>query len=158
MAPEKEKPRKEQEKEEEEELVLEDGGIEESPRRSFEDGDDYDEGGEEDDDDNDDERDSDGVGSPRSFQSRQWPQSYSGLGSDLKLPLVSDKVDGKQESVKNLPKTLGSIRDERISFHLQHTGEVYISQGCNGLMYLQALDFFPLLLRFMKLDGEALQF
>ena len=56
----------------------------------------------------------------------------SGLGSDLKLPLVSDKADGKQDSVKNLPtKTLGSIRDERVSFHLQHTGEVYISQGCN---------------------------
>ena len=56
----------------------------------------------------------------------------SGLGSDLKLPLVSDKTDGKQDSVKNLPtKTLGSIRDERVSFHLQHTGEVYISQGCN---------------------------
>ncbi|CAL4967370.1 unnamed protein product [Urochloa decumbens] len=160
-----EKPRKEQEKkeeDEEEELLLEDGGIEESPRRSFEDGDDYDEeggdGGEE-----EEEEDDDGVGSPRSFQSRQWPQSYrettdtytiaaspsfgylgpstskyslldlgrSGLGSDLKLPLVSDNVDGKQDSVKNLPKTLGSIRDERISFHLQHTGEVYISQGCN---------------------------
>ncbi|RLM80847.1 hypothetical protein C2845_PM12G29330 [Panicum miliaceum] len=166
MAPEKEKPRKEQEKEEDE-LVLEDGGIEESPRRSFEDGDDYEEGGdggEDDDDDDDEERDGDGVGSPRSFQSRQWPQSYrettdtytiaaspsfgylgpstskyslldlgrSGLGSDLKLPLVSDKADGKQDSVKNLPtKTLGSIRDERVSFHLQHTGELYITQGCN---------------------------
>jgi vesicular inhibitory amino acid transporter len=55
----------------------------------------------------------------------------SGLGSDLKLPLVSDNADGKQDSVKTLPKTLGSIRDERVSFHLQHTGEVYISQGCN---------------------------
>jgi len=78
MAPEKEKPRKEQEKEEDE-LVLEDGGIEESPRRSFEDGDDYEEGGdggEDDDDDEEEERDGDGVGSPRSFQSRQWPQSY----------------------------------------------------------------------------------
>jgi hypothetical protein len=73
------KPRKEQEKkkdvvdEEEEELVLEDGGIE-SPRRSFEDADDdYEEasdGGDGDDDDRD------GVGSPRSFQSRQWPRSY----------------------------------------------------------------------------------
>ncbi|KAJ1281387.1 hypothetical protein BS78_04G302100 [Paspalum vaginatum] len=157
-----EKPRKEQEKEEDE-LVLEDGGIEESPRRSFEDGDDYSDEGGEDDDDDDEERDADGVGSPRSFQSRQWPQSYrettdtytitaspsfgylgpstskyslldlgrSGLGSDLKLPLVSDKVDAKQDSVKNLPKTLGSIRDERVSFHLQHTGELYISQGCN---------------------------
>ncbi|RLN08511.1 hypothetical protein C2845_PM11G23450 [Panicum miliaceum] len=165
MAPEKEKPRKEQEKEEDE-LVLEDGGIEESPRRSFEDGDDYEEGGDggedDDDDDDDEERDGDGVGSPRSFQSRQWPQSYrettdtytiaaspsfgylgpstskyslldlgrSGLGSDLKLPLVSDKADGKQDSVKNLP-TKTSIRDERVSFHLQHTGELYISQGCN---------------------------
>ena len=78
MAPEKEKPRKEQEKEEDE-LVLEDGGIEESPRRSFADGDDYEEGGdggEDDDDDEEEERDDDGVGSPRSFQSRQWPQSY----------------------------------------------------------------------------------
>ncbi|KAG2662142.1 amino acid transporter AVT1A-like [Panicum virgatum] len=165
MAPEKDKPRKEQEKEEEDELVLEDGGIEESPRRSFEDGDDYEEGGDGGvDDDEEEERDGNGVGSPRSFQSRQWPQSYrettdtytiaasssfgylgpstskyslldlgrSGLGSDLKLPLVSDKADGKQDSVKNLPtKTLGSIRDERVSFHLQHTGEVYISQGCN---------------------------
>ena len=77
MAPEKEKPRKEQEKEEEDELVLEDGGIEESPRRSFEDGDDYEEGGDGGvDDDDEEERDGDGVGSPRSFQSRQWPQSY----------------------------------------------------------------------------------
>ena len=79
MAPEKEKPRKEQEKEEEDELVLEDGGIEESPRRSFEDGDDYEEGGDggvDDDDEEEEERDGDGVGSPRSFQSRQWPQSY----------------------------------------------------------------------------------
>jgi hypothetical protein len=55
----------------------------------------------------------------------------SGLGSDLKLPLVSDKADGKQDSVKTLPKTLGSIRDERVSFQLQHTGELYITQGCN---------------------------
>jgi hypothetical protein len=55
----------------------------------------------------------------------------SGLGSDLKLPLVSDKADGKQDSVKNLPKTLSSIRDERVSFQLQHTGEIYISQGCS---------------------------
>ena len=76
MAPEKEKPRKEQEKEEDE-LVLEDGGIEESPRRSFEDGDDYEEGGDGGvDDEEEEERDGDGVGSPRSFQSRQWPQSY----------------------------------------------------------------------------------
>ena len=76
MAPEKDKPRKEQEKEEEDELVLEDGGIEESPRRSFEDGDDYEEGGDGGVDDDEEERDGDGVGSPRSFQSRQWPQSY----------------------------------------------------------------------------------
>jgi len=55
----------------------------------------------------------------------------SGLGSDLKLPLVSDKADGNQDSVKNLPKTLSSIRDERVSFQLQHTGEIYISQGCS---------------------------
>ncbi|XP_066322792.1 amino acid transporter AVT1A-like [Miscanthus floridulus] len=55
----------------------------------------------------------------------------SGLGSDLKLPLVSDKADGNQDSVKNLPKTLSSLRDERVSFQLQHTGEIYISQGCS---------------------------
>ncbi|EES07655.1 hypothetical protein BDA96_04G347200 [Sorghum bicolor] len=164
MAP--EKPRKEQEQEkEEEEMLLEDGGIEESPRRSFEDCGDSEEDRGEDDDDDDEERhrDGDGVGSPRSFQSQKWPQSYrettdtytiaaspsfgylgpstskyslldlgrSGLGSDLKLPLVSDKADGKQDSVKNLPKTLSSIRDERVSFQLQHTGEIYISQGCS---------------------------
>ncbi|RCV08684.1 hypothetical protein SETIT_1G346700v2 [Setaria italica] len=161
MAAEQEK-KQEKKEAEEEELVLEDGGIE-SPRRSFEDGDDYEEGSDGGDDDDDGERDGDGVGSPRSFQSRPWPQSYrettdtytiaaspsfgylgpstskyslldlgrSGLGSDLKLPLVSDNADGKQDFVKTLPKTLGSIRDERVSFHLQHTGEVYISQGCN---------------------------
>jgi vesicular inhibitory amino acid transporter len=72
-----EKPRKE-EKEEEEELMLEDGGIEESPRRSFEDCGDSEEDRGEDDDDDDEERDRDGdaVGSPRSFQSQKWPQSY----------------------------------------------------------------------------------
>ncbi|KAL6911996.1 hypothetical protein ACP4OV_000801 [Aristida adscensionis] len=158
----------------EEEMALEDGVMEESPRRSFEDGDgdDYEEdgdgGGGEDDDDNDDDEDDDdgdrdGVGSPRSFQSRQWPQSYrettdtytiaaspsfgylgpstskyslldlgrSGLGSDLKLPLVSDKPDGKQESVKSFRKPYGSMRDDKVSFHSQHTGEVYIGQGCS---------------------------
>ncbi|CAD6249173.1 unnamed protein product [Miscanthus lutarioriparius] len=154
------KPRKE-----EEELMLEDGGIEESPRRSFEDCGDSEEDRGEDDDDDDEERErvGDCVGSPRSFQSQKWPQSYrettdtytiaaspsfgylgpstskyslldlgrSGLGSDLKLPLVSDKADGNQDSVKNLPKTLSSIRDERVSFQLQHTGEIYISQGCS---------------------------
>ncbi|XP_066328711.1 amino acid transporter AVT1A-like isoform X1 [Miscanthus floridulus] len=157
-----EKPRKE---EKEEELMLEDGGIEESQRRSFEDCGDSEEDRGEDDDDDDEERDRDGdaVGSPRSFQSQKWPQSYrettdtytiaaspsfgylgpstskyslldlgrSGLGSDLKLPLVSDKADGKQDSVKNLPKTHSSIRDERVSFQSQHTGEIYISQGCS---------------------------
>ncbi|CAD6242019.1 unnamed protein product [Miscanthus lutarioriparius] len=152
------KPRKEEK--EEEELMLEDGGIEESPRRSFEDCSDSEEDRGEDDDE---DRDGDAVGSPRSFQSQKWPQSYrettdtytiaaspsfgylgpstskyslldlgrSGLGSDLKLPLVSDKADGMQDSFKNLPKTLSSIRDERVSFQLQHTGEIYISQGCS---------------------------
>ncbi|TVU28862.1 hypothetical protein EJB05_20398 [Eragrostis curvula] len=156
------KHRKEQE-EEKEDLTLEDGGIEESPRRSFEDGD-----GEESEEDgaeaeDEDEVDDEGVGSPGSFQSRQWPQSYrettdtytiaaspsfgylgpstskyslldlarSGVGSDLKLPLVLDKGDGKQESLKSLRKSLASIRDERISFHVQPTGEIYITQGCN---------------------------
>ncbi|XP_062220532.1 amino acid transporter AVT1A isoform X2 [Phragmites australis] len=157
-----EKHRKEQE-EAEEELALEDGSIEESPRRSFEDGDDYEDDDEGREDDDEEEEEGDGAGSARSFQSRQWPQSYrettdtytiaaspnfgylgpstsryslldlgrSDLGSDLKLPLVSDKGAGKQESVKNLRKSLGSIRDERISFHLQQTGEACISQGCN---------------------------
>ena len=87
-APEKEKPRKEQEKEEDE-LVLEDGGIEESPRRSFEDGDDYEEGGDGGvDDDEEEERDGDGVGSPRSFQSRQWPQSYRCVCSCQSIPCL----------------------------------------------------------------------
>ncbi|KAL6633403.1 hypothetical protein ACP70R_026074 [Stipagrostis hirtigluma subsp. patula] len=157
--------RKEQQKEEE--LALEDGVVEESPRRSFEDGDgdDYGDDGQDgdDDDDDDEDQDGDGVGSPHSFQSRQWPQSYrettdtytiaaspsfgylgpstskyslldlarSGLGSDLKLPLVSDKLDGKQESIKNLRKSHGSIRDDKVSFRSQHTEEIYIGQGCN---------------------------
>ena len=72
------KPRKEEK--EEEELMLEDGGIEESPRRSFEDCSDSEEDRGEDDDDDDEERDrdrdGDAVGSPRSFQSQKWPQSY----------------------------------------------------------------------------------
>jgi len=90
MAPEKDKPRKEQEKEEEDELVLEDGGIEESPRRSFADGDDYEEGGDGgvDDDEEEEERDGDGVGSPRSFQSRQWPQSYRCVCSCQSIPCL----------------------------------------------------------------------
>jgi solute carrier family 32 (vesicular inhibitory amino acid transporter) len=59
------------EKQEQDELTLEDGGIEENPRGSFEDGDESESepAASEDDDD-------DGVGSPRSFQSHQWPQSY----------------------------------------------------------------------------------
>ncbi|XP_006649117.1 amino acid transporter AVT1A [Oryza brachyantha] len=147
---------KQREEEEEEEMTLDDGDIEESPRRSFEDGDSEDGGDEEREDD-------EGLGSPRSFQSRQWPQSYrettdtytiaaspsfgylgpstskysifeggrSSLGSDLKLPLLSDKLDGKQESVKSLRKTLGSAIDGKSSFLTQHTGEVYIGQGCS---------------------------
>uniref|UniRef100_A0A0D9VM00 Amino acid transporter transmembrane domain-containing protein n=1 Tax=Leersia perrieri TaxID=77586 RepID=A0A0D9VM00_9ORYZ len=152
------KRRKEEEEEDEEELRLEeDGDIEESLRRSFEDGD------EEDSEDGDD-GDGEELGSPRSFQSRQWPQSYrettdtytiaaspsfgylgpstskysifeggrSSLGSNLKLPLLSDKLDGKQESVKSLRKsTLGSATDGRSSFLTQYTGEVYIGQGCS---------------------------
>uniref|UniRef100_A0A804PPQ9 Amino acid transporter transmembrane domain-containing protein n=1 Tax=Zea mays TaxID=4577 RepID=A0A804PPQ9_MAIZE len=156
MAP--EKPRKEQE-EEEDELMLEDGGIEESPRRSFEDCGDSDE--EDDDNDEERDGDGVGSPRsfqshkwPQSY--RETTDTYtiaaspsfgylgpstskyslldlgrSGLGSDLKLPLLSDKADGKQDSVKTLPKTLGSIRDERVSFQLQHTGELYITQGCN---------------------------
>jgi solute carrier family 32 (vesicular inhibitory amino acid transporter) len=54
----------------------------------------------------------------------------SGVGSDLKLPLVSEKGEINQEAIKSLRKSL-SIRDERISFHVQDTGEVYITQGCN---------------------------
>ncbi|KAL5669308.1 hypothetical protein ACJX0J_021529, partial [Zea mays] len=153
MAP--EKPRKEQE----EELMLEDGGIEESPRRSFEDCGDSEEDRGEGDDEEERDSDRDGVGSTRSFLPQKWPQSYrettdtytiaaspsfgylgsstskyslldlgrSILGSDLKSPLISAKAD----SVRNLPKTLGSMRDGRVSFQLQHTGEIYISQGCN---------------------------
>ncbi|KAG8059180.1 hypothetical protein GUJ93_ZPchr0002g24023 [Zizania palustris] len=156
MAAEAERHRVEENREEEEEeMTLEDGDIEESPRRSFDD--DYEDG--------DEERDEDGegVGSPRSFQSRQWPQSYrettdtytiaaspnfgylgpstskysiidggrSGLGSDLKLPLLSDKLDGKQESVKSFRKVLGSAIDEKYSFRVEHTGEAYIGQGCS---------------------------
>uniref|UniRef100_A0A0D9YZG8 Amino acid transporter transmembrane domain-containing protein n=1 Tax=Oryza glumipatula TaxID=40148 RepID=A0A0D9YZG8_9ORYZ len=151
------KHRKEEE-EDEEEMTLEDGDIEESPRRSFDD--DYEDGGSGDDDRDDD---GEGLGSPRSFQSRQWPQSYrettdtytiaaspsfgylgpstskysildggrSSLGSDLKLPLLSDKLDGKQDSVKSLRKTLGSAIDRKSSLLTQHTGEVYIAQGCS---------------------------
>ncbi|KAL5208267.1 hypothetical protein ABZP36_032702 [Zizania latifolia] len=150
-----ERHRKEENREEEEEMTLDDGDIEESPRRSFDD--DYEDGDEERDEDRE------GVGSPRSFQSRQWPQSYrettdtytiaaspnfgylgpstskysifdggrSGLGSDLKLPLLSDKLDGKQESVKSFRKALGSAIDEKHSFRVQHTGEVCIGQGCS---------------------------
>ncbi|GJM87232.1 hypothetical protein PR202_ga03166 [Eleusine coracana subsp. coracana] len=146
--------RKEQEEEEKDEMTLEDGGIEESPRRSFEDGEESEEEAAAADDD---EEDDEGVGSPRSFQSRQWPQSYrettdtytiaaspsfgylgpstskyslldlgrSGLGSDLKLPLVSEKGDINQEAIKSLRKSLGSIRDERISFHIVLYTELY---------------------------------
>lgn len=55
----------------------------------------------------------------------------SSLGSDLKLPLLSDKLDGKQDSVKSLRKTLGSAIDRKSSLLTQHTGEVYIAQGCS---------------------------
>jgi solute carrier family 32 (vesicular inhibitory amino acid transporter) len=53
-------------------LTLEDGGIEENPRHSFEDGDESEEEEPAAAEDDDDDR----VGSPRSFQSHQWPQSY----------------------------------------------------------------------------------
>lgn len=79
--------------------------------------------------------------------------SRSGLGSDLKLPFLSDKLDGKQESAKSLRKYLGSVTDDKLSFHLQHTGEVYIGQGCsvtqtvfNGTIieiYISLLNYFP---------------
>jgi solute carrier family 32 (vesicular inhibitory amino acid transporter) len=55
----------------------------------------------------------------------------SGMGSDLILPLVSEKGEINQEAIRSLRKSLGSIRDGRISFHVQPTGEIYISQGCN---------------------------
>lgn len=136
---------------EEDEMTLEDGDIEESPRQSF-DGDTDEDGDEEEDEERDE--DGDGVGSfesrqwPQSY--RETTDTYtiaaspifgylgpstskysidggrSGLASDLKLPLLSEK----QESVKSLRRhLLGSVRDEKLSF--QYTGEIYVSQGCS---------------------------
>ncbi|OAY78398.1 Vacuolar amino acid transporter 1 [Ananas comosus] len=58
-------------------------------------------------------------------------RSYSGLGSDAKLPSFSDHLLEKQESDKNLKKALNSVVDESISFHVQYTGEGYIGHGCS---------------------------
>ncbi|XP_072978004.1 amino acid transporter AVT1A [Typha angustifolia] len=55
----------------------------------------------------------------------------SELGSDMKLPLLSDNILGKQESDKNLKEPLRSIADESISFRVQYSAEGYMSHGCS---------------------------
>ncbi|KAL6633402.1 hypothetical protein ACP70R_026073 [Stipagrostis hirtigluma subsp. patula] len=56
----------------------------------------------------------------------------SGLGSDLKLPLLSDKLERNQDSVKNLQEPFGSVlSDGKPSDNLQLNGEAPTAQGCN---------------------------
>ena len=57
-----------------------------------------------------------------------------GRGSDLMLPLLSDKPEGKQDSVKNLlPEHLGSvICDGKLPDNLhQEATAAPITQGCS---------------------------
>ncbi|XP_021316171.1 amino acid transporter ANT1 isoform X2 [Sorghum bicolor] len=90
-----------------------------------------------------------------SLKSQRWPRSFreatdtytiaappgfghlgggdcSGLGSDLKLPLLSDKPEGKQDSAKNLlaeAEPFGSVlSDGKLSDSLQ---QAPITPGCN---------------------------
>jgi len=59
----------------------------------------------------------------------------SGLGSDLKLPLLSDKPQGKQDSSKNLlaeSEPFGSVlSDGKLSDSLQQAATAPITPGCN---------------------------
>ncbi|KAL6911995.1 hypothetical protein ACP4OV_000800 [Aristida adscensionis] len=57
----------------------------------------------------------------------------SGLGSDLKLPLLSDKLEGNEDSVKNLQQDFGTVRtdDGKPTDNLQLSGEASGAQGCN---------------------------
>lgn len=57
--------------------------------------------------------------------------TQSGRDLNLKSPLLSDSILEKQESDKNLRKPATSVVGESISFHMQYTGEGYISHGCS---------------------------
>nr|ADB85259.1 putative amino acid permease [Phyllostachys edulis] len=67
------------------------------------------------------------LGPSRSKNSIFDSDQCSGLGSDLKLPLLSEKLEGRRESVKNLQKPTSSATDEKPALH----SEVPISQGCS---------------------------
>ncbi|CAL5019961.1 unnamed protein product [Urochloa decumbens] len=111
-----------------------------------------------------------------SLNSQRWPRSFreatdtltiaaapgfghlgdgdgSGLlGSDLKLPLLSDKLDGKQDSVKNLSEPFVSVLgDPKLSGNLQQppTAPTTQGQGCsltqtvfNGVNVLAGIGIF----------------
>ncbi|CAN6245824.1 unnamed protein product [Urochloa humidicola] len=108
-----------------------------------------------------------------SLNSQRWPRSFreatdtltiaappgfghlsdgdgSGLGSDLKLPLLSDKLDGKQDSVKKLAGPFVSVLgDSKLSENLQQPPTAPITQGCsltqtvfNGVNVLAGIGIF----------------
>ncbi|XP_078157765.1 transmembrane amino acid transporter family protein [Carex rostrata] len=118
------------------------------------------------DDSSDEEERGEEEDAASTFYSRQWPQSYreatdtytitaspvfgflgrssldisrSGLGSDLRLPFLSDHniASGKQESEATLlPEPCTSQIDESISFHLQHGGCSLTQTVFNGVNVL----------------------
>ncbi|CAL9117179.1 unnamed protein product [Musa textilis] len=57
--------------------------------------------------------------------------SQSAQDSDMKLPLLSGSIYEKQESDKNLGRSLTSTPDRSASFKVQSSGEGYIHHGCS---------------------------
>ncbi|KAJ8477954.1 hypothetical protein OPV22_021681 [Ensete ventricosum] len=57
--------------------------------------------------------------------------SQSALDSDIKLPLLLGSIYEKQESDKNLRRSLTSTPDRSVSFKVQSSGEGYIRHGCS---------------------------
>ncbi|XP_065009323.1 amino acid transporter AVT1A-like isoform X1 [Musa acuminata AAA Group] len=55
----------------------------------------------------------------------------SAQDSDMKLPLLSGSIYEKQESDKNLRRSLTSTPDGSVSFKVQSSGEGYIHHGCS---------------------------
>lgn len=49
----------------------------------------------------------------------------------MKLPLLSGSIYEKQESDKNLRRSLTSTPDGSVSFKVQSSGEGYIHHGCS---------------------------
>ncbi|KAK1293460.1 hypothetical protein QJS10_CPB17g00100 [Acorus calamus] len=58
-------------------------------------------------------------------------QTQSGQDLDMKSPLLCEGIRGRQESDKILRTSLTLQPSELVSLHAQHTGEVFMGQGCS---------------------------